>query len=195
MRNSPELGDIFRAHGKAYRKANGGHLISRHLRTMRAVEVCRTADLGGHVDECDQCGALRISYNSCRNRHCPKCQSLDKERWLDAKKREVLPVNHYHVVFTVPDYLRPLALRNQRAFYNLLFRAVSETLKEVSKDRKHLGAQIGFIAVLHTWTRTILDHPHIHCIVPAGGLSLDGRRWVRGKRRFFPSSKGSVSKV
>lgn len=152
---------------------------------MVAVEACRTAALGGHVDECDHCGALRISYNSCRNRHCPKCQSLDKERWLEARKADVLPVRYYHVVFTVPASLRPLALRNQREFYNLLFRTVSETLKELSGDSKYLGAQIGFIALLHTWTQTLIDHPHIHCIVPAGGLSPDGRRWIDGKRKKF----------
>jgi hypothetical protein len=152
---------------------------------MVAVEACRTAALGGHVDECDHCGAVRISYNSCRNRHCPKCQSLDKERWLEARKADVLPVRYYHVVFTVPASLRPLALRNQREFYNLLFRTVSETLKELSGDSKYLGAQIGFIALLHTWTQTLIDHPHIHCIVPAGGLSPDGRRWIHGKRKKF----------
>jgi len=185
MRGSPELGDVFRSKGPAYRKRYGKGLSRRHVRAMRAVEACRTAALGGHVDECAQCGALRISYNSCRNRHCPKCQSLDKERWLEARKQDVLPVKYYHVVFTVPESLRPVALRNQRTFYNLLFRAVSGTLKELSGDRKHLGAEIGFIAVLHTWTRTLVDHPHIHCIVPAGGLSPDGRKWLRGKRKFF----------
>jgi len=185
MRRSPELGDIFRSKGPAYRKRYGKGLSRRHLRAMKAVEACRTAALGGHVDECDRCGALRISYNSCRNRHCPKCQSLDKERWLEARKADILPVRYYHVVFTVPESLRPVALRNQRTFYNLLFRAVSGTLKELSGDRKHLGGEIGFTAVLHTWTRTLMDHPHIHCIVTGGGLSPDGKRWIRGKRRVF----------
>jgi hypothetical protein len=183
MERSWEVADVFRAFGQAYRDVH--RLPKRHLRAMRAIEVCRTAELGGHVDECDQCGGIRISYNSCRNRHCPKCQSLDKERWLEARKREVLPVRYFHVVFTVPKKLRPVALRNQRVFYNLLFQAVSGTLKELCRDRKHLGAEIGFIAVLHTWTRTLLDHPHIHCIVPAGGLALDGKRWMKGRKKFF----------
>jgi hypothetical protein len=185
MGGSPELADIFRASGPAYREENGHRLPRRHLRAMHAIETCRTSELGGHVDECDHCGALRVSYNSCRNRHCPKCQSLDKEMWLEARKRDVLPVRYFHVVFTVPGKLRPVALRNQRVFYNLLFQAVSETLKELAGDPKHLGAEIGFIAVLHTWTRTLLDHPHIHCIVPAGGLALDGKRWIHGKKKFF----------
>lgn len=185
MRGAPELGDIFRSKGPIYRSNYGNRLSMRHLRTMGAVEACRTAALGGHVDECDQCGVLRISYNSCRNRHCPKCQSLDKERWLEERQADILPVRYYHVVFTVPGSLRPLALRNQREFYNLLFRTVTQTLKELSRDRKYLGAQIGFIALLHTWTQTLIDHPHIHCIVPAGGLSPDGRRWIGGKRKFF----------
>ena len=152
---------------------------------MRAIEICRTAELGGHVDECDYCGALRISYNSCRNRHCPKCQCLDKERWLEAQKRDVLPTQYFHVVFTLPQALRPLALRNQKVIYNLLFRAVSETIKELCEDPKHLGAEPGFIALLHTWSQTLLDHPHIHCIVTGGGLSRDGDQWVPCKKTFF----------
>jgi len=152
---------------------------------MRAIEICRTALLGGHVDECDQCGALKISYNSCRNRHCPKCQCLDKERWLEARKRDLLPSRYFHVVFTLPDLLRPLALRNQKVLYQLLFRASSETLKELSEDPRHLGAEIGFIALLHTWSQALMDHPHLHCIVTAGGLSLDGRQWIPCKGEFL----------
>lgn len=152
---------------------------------MRAIEICRTAALGGHVDECDHCGALKISYNSCRNRHCPKCQCLDKERWLEARKNDVLPVNYFHVVFTLPEQLRALALRNQEAIYQILFRASSQSLQELTRDPKHLGAQIGFIAMLHTWSQTLMDHPHLHCIVTAGGLSLDETQWIPCNKDFF----------
>lgn len=186
MRRSLEVAHIFRAYGQAYRDLHGHKLPLRHLRAMRAIELCRTEKLGGHVDTCDHCGALRISYNSCRNRHCPKCQCLDKERWVEARKRDVLPTHYFHVVFTVPDILRPLALRNQRTVYNILFKSVAETLKTLCKDPKHLGAQIGFIAVLHTWSQVLLEHLHIHCIVPGGGLSADEKRWVGAKKFFIP---------
>jgi hypothetical protein len=185
MKSSLEVSHIFRAFGAAYRDAHAQEMPLRHLRTMRAIEICRTAELGGHVDECDYCGALRISYNSCRNRHCPKCQCLDKEWWLGARKRDVLPTNYFHVVFTLPQDVRPIALRNQKVIYTILFKAVSETLKELAKDPAHLGAEIGFIAILHTWTQTLIDHPHIHCIVTGGGLSLDGTRWISCKKSFF----------
>jgi len=185
MRGYPEVGDIFRAYGPAYRQVYGKGLPVRHLRTMDAIEMCRTAELGGHVEACDECGAMRIAYNSCRNRHCPKCQGLDKERWLEARRTDVLPTRYFHPVFTVPESLRPLALRNQEVIYNILFRAVSETLKELAKDPKHLGAEIGFIAILHSWSQTLIDHLHIHCIVPGGGLSLDGKRWISFRKRFF----------
>lgn len=183
MKRSLEVADIFRLHGPVYRQAHGVPL--RQLRAMRAIEVCRTAELGGHVDECDHCGLLRISYNSCRNRHCPKCQCLDKERWLTARKRDLLPIGYFHVVFTLPEELRPLALRNQKVVYKLFFRAVSETIKELTADCKHLGAEVGFIALLHTWSQTLMDHPHIHCIVTGGGLSVDGKRWIPCKDEFF----------
>ena len=183
MKRSLEVANLFRSYGAAYRHAHG--LPLRHVRAMRAIEICRTAELGGHVDECDHCGALRISYNSCRNRHCPKCQSLDKERWLEAQKRDVLPAQYFHVVFTIPQALRPLALRNQKVVYNLLFRAVSETIKALCEDPKHLGAEVGFIALLHTWSQTLIDHPHIHCIVTGGGLSHNGDQWVSCKNKFF----------
>jgi len=185
MKRVLEISHIFRAFGAAYRDAHAHEMPLRHLRAMRAIEICRTAELGGHVDECDYCGALRISYNSCRNRHCPKCQCLDKERWLEARKRDVLPVSYFHVVFTFPQDVRPIALRNQRVIYTILFKAVSETLKELAKDLTHLGAEIGFIALLHTWSQTLIDHPHIHCIVTGGGLSLDGTRWISCKKKFF----------
>lgn len=152
---------------------------------MRAIELCRTAELGGHVDRCDHCGKLKVSYNSCRNRHCPKCQSLDKERWLEHRKRDLLPTRYFHVVFTLPDSLRPLALRNQRVVYNILFKAASETLKTLTQDPKHLGAEVGFIAVLHTWSQTLMDHPHLHCIVTGGGLSPDGTQWIPCKKDFL----------
>jgi hypothetical protein len=185
MKRVLEISHIFRAFGAAYRDAHAHEMPLRHLRAMRAIEICRTAELGGHVDECDHCGALRISYNSCRNRHCPKCQCLDKERWLEAQKRDVLPTQYFHVVFTLPQDVRPIALRNQRVIYTILFKAVSETLKELAKDPTHLGAEIGFIALLHTWSQTLIDHPHIHCIVTGGGLSLDGKRWISCKKKFF----------
>jgi hypothetical protein len=185
MKQFLEVGDLFRAFGPAYREVHGHEMPVRHQRVMRAIEICRTAELGGHVDQCDQCGALRISYNSCRNRHCPKCQSLDKERWLEAREEELLPTPYFHTVFTLPQEVRPLALRNQKVVYNLLFKSGSETLIKLAKDSKHLGAEIGFIAILHTWTQTLMDHPHLHCLVTGGGLSLDGKRWVSSREDFF----------
>ena len=185
MKRSLEVADIFRSFGSSYREAHGHEMPVRHLRVMRAIEICRTAELGGHVDQCDQCGALRISYNSCRNRHCPKCQSLDKERWLGARERDLLPTSYFHLVFTLPEGLRPLALRNQKVVYSLLFKSASETLTQLAKDPKYLGAEIGFIAMLHTWSQTLMDHPHLHCLVPGGGLSLDGKRWVSSREDFF----------
>jgi hypothetical protein len=183
MKKSVEVADIFRAYGPLYREKH--NLPVRHLRAMRAIEACRTAELGGHKYQCDACGEFTISYNSCRNRHCPKCQSLDVERWLEARKKEVLPTHYFHVVFTIPEILRPLSSRNQRVMYSILFKAVAETLKKLCKDPKHLGAEIGFILVLHTWSQTLLGHPHIHGIVPGGGLSFDGKKWVPSKPDFF----------
>ncbi|RLB11088.1 MAG: IS91 family transposase [Deltaproteobacteria bacterium] len=185
MRGSLEVADIFRAHGPGYREAHGHEMPPRHLRAMRAIELCRTAELGGHVEECDQCGAVRVSYNSCRNRHCPKCQCLDKERWLEARKKDLLPTQYFHLVFTIPESLRPLALRNQNVLYPILFRAASETLKELAADPKYLGAEVGFITILHTWSQTLIDHPHLHCIVTGGGLSPDGKKWIPCKKDFF----------
>ena len=183
MKCSLEVADIFRAFGPAYRQTHDMPL--RHLRVMRAIEICRTAELGGHLDQCDHCGTVRISYNSCRNRHCPKCQCLEKERWLEAREKDLLPISYFHVVFTLPEELRPLALRNQKVIYNLLFKAVSETLTELARDSKHLGTEIGFMAILHTWSQTLIDHPHLHCLVTGGGLSLDGKRWISSKKDFF----------
>lgn len=182
-----EVQDIFRTHGEQYRINH--KLPLNQLRTMIAIEACRTAELGGHVEQCDECGHLRISYNSCRNRHCPKCLSLKKEQWLEDRKADLLPVGYFHVVFTIPEELEPIALRNQNIVYNILFKAVSETLLELSNDKKHLGAQIGFISVLHTWGQNLMNHTHIHCIVPAGGLASDSTKWVNSrntkKNNFF----------
>ena len=161
-----EVADIFRAYGRAYRKAHGRQMPIRQHRAMSAIEVCRTSELGGHIDACDSCGHLRISYNSCRNRHCPKYQNLEKERWLDARAKEALPVQYFHETFTLPEQLRPLALRNQRLTYTLLFNAASGTLQELCLDPRHLGTQIGFTALLHTWSQTLMFHPHLHCMVP-----------------------------
>src|SRR4030042_138732 len=185
MKNFLEGADIFRGFGPDYRELHGSEMPLRHLRVMRAIEVCRTAELGGHIDQCDHCGQLKVSYNSCRNRHCPKCQSLEKERWLEARKKDLLPIAYFHVVFTLPESLRSLALRNQKVMYHLLFKAASETLVQLAKDPKYLGAEIGFTALLHTWSQTLIDHPHLHCLVSAGGLSPDGQRWISSRPDFF----------
>lgn len=178
-----ELQDIFYEHGEDYRKAH--RLPLNVLKVMTAIEACRTAELGGHVDECDECGHVRISYNSCRNRHCPKCQTLAKERWLEDRKKDLLSVGYFHVVFTIPEELNYLALTNQKELYSILFQAASETLLELGRDRKYLGAEIGFTSILHTWGQNLMHHPHVHCIVPSGGLSLDGTRWINSKNDFF----------
>jgi hypothetical protein len=152
---------------------------------MRAIEVCRTAVLGGHKDKCDNCGHLEISYNSCRNRHCPKCQTLRKERWIEARSEDLLPIQYFHVVFTIPSELNPLVSMNRKAMYGLLFRSASETLAELANDPKHIGAKIGVIGILHTWGQNLMDHPHVHCIVTGGGLSPDGGRWVPCRKGFL----------
>lgn len=152
---------------------------------MRAIEVCRTAVLGGHKDQCDHCGHVEISYNSCRNRHCPKCQTLRKEKWIEARSEDLLPIEYFHVVFTLPSELNPLVSMNRKALYDLLFRSVSETLTELANDPKHLGAEIGSIGILHTWGQNLMEHPHIHCIVTGGGLSSDRSRWVSSRKGFF----------
>ena len=178
-----EVADIFRRYGQAYRQAN--RLPRRKLKAMGAIEQCRTAKLGGHVDKCNSCDYMRISYNSCRNRHCPKCQSLAKEKWLMSRQKELLPVEYFHVVFTVPVELNHLALRNQREFYNILFKSAAQTLLELGKDPRYLGAETGFISILHTWGQNLLDHPHLHCVVPGGGLSLNGKKWISAREGFF----------
>jgi len=181
--NRVEVADIFRQYGPEYRKTYP--MPRNQLRAIHAIEVCRTAELGGHVDECDNCGHISISYNSCRNRHCPKCQFLRKEKWIDARSEDLLPIQYFHVVFTIPGELNPLALRNQKTVYNILFRSASETLIELGNDPKRFGAQIGFISILHTWGQNLMDHPHVHCIVTGGGLSPDRSRWVSGRKGFF----------
>jgi len=178
-----EVADIFRQHGPEYRESH--KLPRNHLRAMRAIEVCRTAALGGHQDKCDHCGHLEISYNSCRNRHCPKCQTLAKEKWIEARNEDLLPIEYFHVVFTIPSGLNPLVLMNRKVMYDLLFRSVSETLMKLAGDPKHLGAKIGVIGILHTWGQNLMDHPHIHCIVTGGGLSPTGDRWVPCRKGFF----------
>jgi hypothetical protein len=178
-----EVAEIFRQHGPAYRQSH--RLSHQDLRVMRAIEVCRTAVLGGHRDQCDHCGHVEISYNSCRNRHCPKCQTLRKEKWIEARCQDLLPVPYFHVVFTLPSELHPLISMNRKVLYDLLFRSVSETLTQLAKDPKHLGALIGGIGILHTWGQNLMDHPHIHGIVTGGGLSSDRTRWVSCRKGFF----------
>lgn len=177
------MADIFRQHGPAYREA---HRLGRNdWRAMHAIETCRTAALGGHKDQCDRCGHLEISYNSCRNRHCPKCQTLRKERWIEARGEDLLPIQYFHVVFTLPAELNRLVSMNRKVMYDLLFQAVSGTLMELANDPKHLGARIGAIGILHTWGQNLMAHPHLHCIVTGGGLSADGGRWVSCRKGFF----------
>lgn len=185
MDTSVEVGDIFRLFGPAYLSKYGKHLPLRHHRAIRALSICRTAALGGHVLKCDQCGATKNCYNSCRNRHCPKCQSLAQWHWVQERQRDLLPVPYFHVVFTLPEALRPLARQNQRVIYNLLFKAASQTLLTLSRDPKHLGASIGVTCVLHTWSQTLVDHPHLHCLVTGGGLSEDGVEWIHTPKGFF----------
>ena len=180
-----EVASIFRQHGEAYRLTDAATLLPEQRRVMHAIEACRTAVLGGHVSQCDTCAYQRISYNSCRNRHCPKCQSLASARWLAKRRAELLPVDYFHVVFTLPEEIAPLALQNKRVVYEMLFRAASRTLLKIAADPKHLGAEIGFLAVLHTWGQTLLHHPHLHCVVPGGGLSPDGRQWIACRTGFF----------
>jgi len=180
-----ELADIVRQHGAAYRQQHRGSLSYQQLRVLHALEVCRTAALGGHLDACSECGALRLSYNSCRNRHCPKCQSLARAQWLADRQADLLPVEYFHIVFSVPAEIAAVAYQNKALVYGLLFRATADTLRQIAADPKHLGAEIGFLAVLHTWGQALTHHPHIHCVVPGGGLSPDHRRWVSSRRHFF----------
>jgi hypothetical protein len=180
-----EVADIFRAHGPAWRRARAGHLSLGQLKVMSAIERCRTAALGGHVAACEDCGHTQIAYNSCRNRHCPKCQGAAARAWLAARQAELLPVAYYHVVFTLPAPIADIAYQNKAVVYGLLFKAAAETLITIAADPKHLGARIGLTAVLHTWGSALTHHPHVHCIVPGGGISLDGRRWISCRPGFF----------
>jgi len=182
---SLELATIVRAHGEKYRRVHALALSQR--RALKAIATCRTAALGGHAETCDSCGAVRITYNSCRNRHCPKCQTMAKERWLQARTAELLPVEYFHVVFTLPHELNPLAQGNPRVIYNLLFQAALDTLKTFGQDPRHLGGDLGVTAILHTWGQTLAQHVHLHCLVTGGALARDGSRWIPAKRGFlFP---------
>lgn len=180
-----EVADIFRAHGSAWRDAQRGHLSLAQLKVMSAITQCRTAALGGHVLRCDSCGVEQVSYNSCRNRHCPKCQSSAAKRWLDARQADLLPVEYYHVVFTLPAPIADVAYQNKAALYGLLFDIAAETLLRIATDPKHLGASIGATLVLHTWGSALTHHPHVHGIVPGGGLAPDGQRWIACRPGFF----------
>ncbi|QEE41693.1 MULTISPECIES: IS91 family transposase [unclassified Methylobacterium] len=180
-----ELADVFRAAGPAYRADQAGHLSLDTLKVMAAIEHCRTASLGGHVEGCDACGHLRIAYNSCRNRHCPRCQGAAARDWLAAREADLLPVGYFHVVFTLPAEIAAIAFHNKAAVYDLLFRAASTTMMRIAADPKHLGARIGLTAVLHTWGSAMTHHPHLHMIVPGGGLSPDGTRWVASRPAFL----------
>lgn len=180
-----EVADIFRTHGPAWRKQQAGHLSLGQLKVMSAIEQCRTAALGGHALRCDACDHQEISYNSCRNRHCPKCQARAAQRWLEARQADLLPVEYYHVVFTLPEPISAFAYGNKAAIYRLLFDVAAETLTAIAADPKHLGAQIGATLVLHTWGSALTHHPHVHGIVPGGGLSPDGERWIACRRGFF----------
>ena len=178
-----ELADIFRQYGAQYRQTH--RLPLKQLRVMRAIEACRTAVLGGHVEKCDQCDHIRIAYNSCRNRHCPNCQNRERAKWLADRKAELLPVEYFHVVFTVPEEIARIAFYNPEVVYGILFRTAAETLLTIARDPQHLGAEIGFFAVLHTWGQNLLHHPHVHCVVPGGGLSPDHERWIACRPGFF----------
>jgi len=180
-----EVADLVRAAGDAFLERSRKWITGKHVKVLLAIRRCRTAALGGHLDACTRCGHRAISYNSCRNRHCPKCQAGARDRWLRARCQELLPTRYVHVVFTLPHRLAPLALQNKKVVYDLLLRASAETLLEIARDPKHLGAEIGFFSVLHTWNQKLGLHPHVHCVVPAGGLSPDGTRWIQPRYPFF----------
>lgn len=185
MRASIEVADIFRADGPAYRVAHAGHLSLAQLKVMSAIETCRTAALGGHVEACEDCGQWRIAYNSCRNRHCPRCQGAAARTWLAEREADLLPVGYFHAVFTLPAEVAEVAFHNKALVYDLLFKAASETMLTIAADPKHLGARIGITAVLHTWGSAMTHHPHVHMIVPGGGIAPDGSRWVSSRPAFL----------
>jgi Putative transposase/Transposase zinc-binding domain len=180
-----EVADVFRRHGDAYRRAHEDRLGRVERRVMSAIELCRTAALGGHTEACAECGFVRCAYNSCRNRHCPKCQGVAAKEWLAARAADLLPVAYYHLVFTLPAPIADIAYHNKAVIYDLLFRASAEAVLTIAADRKHLGARVGITAVLHTWGSAMTHHPHVHMIVPGGGISLDGKRWVSCRPGFF----------
>jgi hypothetical protein len=184
-----EVADIFRRHGRAWRQANAGHVSLGQLKVMTAIENCRTAALGGHVTRCENanCAYTQIAYNSCRNRHCPKCQGAAAKEWLAAREAELLPVPYFHVVFSLPRQIADIAYQNKAVIYDILFKASAETLITIAADPKHLGARIGVLSVLHTWGSALTHHPHVHMIVPGGGISLDGERWIACRPGFFLS--------
>ena len=185
MRGALEVADVFRRHGTAYRDAHAGHLSGGQRRVMGAIEACRSATLGGHVEQCDGCGQIRIAYNSCRNRHCPKCQGLARAAWLADRRADLLPVPYFHVVFTMPATIAEIAFQNKAVVYAILFTAAAETLRIIAADPKHLGAEVGLVAVLHTWGQNLHHHPHVHCVVPGGGPSADRTRWIGCRPGFF----------
>lgn len=180
-----EVADIIRAAGRSFTDRNRSWLDRRHLKVLTSIERCRTSALGGHLDQCTRCGYRAISFNSCRDRHCPRCQTNARDRWIDARSRELLPTPYVHVVFTLPHELAPLTLQNKKFMFDLMFRTSAETLLEVARDPDRLGADIGFFSVLHTWNQKVEFHPHIHCVVPAGGLSPDRTRWISSHPKFF----------
>jgi hypothetical protein len=180
-----EVADVFRRCGDAYREKHGASMSTGQRRVMSAIEVCRTAALGGHLEQCDECGHRRNCYCSCRNRHCPKCQSLARAEWIEKRQSELLDCQYFHVVFTVPEQIVAIAYQNKELVYGILFRATAETLRTIAADPKHLGAEIGFFAVLHSWGQNLLHHPHLHCVVPGGGISADGSRWISCRPGFF----------
>ena len=182
-----EVADVFRRYGEAYRQEHGASLSMAQRRVMTAIEVCRTAVLGGHLEQCDHCGHQRNAYNSCANRHCPKCQSLARAQWLEDRQSELLDTQYFHVVFTLPEQIAAIAYQNKRELYGILFRAAAETLRTIAADPKHLGAEIGFFAVLHTWGSNLVHHPHLHCVVAGGGLCADGSQWICCRDGFFLS--------
>ncbi len=182
-----EVADIFHAHGAVYRAANKGHISLNQFKVMSAIERCRTAALGGHVARCADCAHEHIAYNSCRNRHCPKCQAAAAKTWLAAREAELLPVRYFHLVFTLPKPIADIAHQNKREIYNLLMRASADTVIKIAADPKHLGARAGMISVLHTWGSAMTHHPHVHMIVPGGGLSTDGSKWISSRKNFFLS--------
>ncbi|MCD4654531.1 IS91 family transposase, partial [bacterium] len=181
-----EVGDIIRRYSSAYLGIYENTTFQEHLKVLKNLAICRTEALGGHIKKCDQCDHIEVYYHSCRDRHCPKCQAIPRAKWMEARAADLIAgIQYFHVVFTIPNLLSSVILQNKRCLYNILFRAVSETLQTIAKDKKHLGAEIGFTAVLHTWGQTLHHHPHIHCLIPGGGLSLDGNKWIHCRDNFF----------